>query len=86
MKIKSKYGFGDKLKDRITGYTGTVMAVAFYDTGCTHYGILPSKIKSDGDLPECQWLDETRLLPVKMNEAMKPKEEKGGPFPNPPGM
>ena len=61
MIIESKFKFGDILKDKITSYRGTVMVVAKYHTGCISYGLLTSKLKDNGEIPDRQWIDECRL-------------------------
>lgn len=86
--MKAKYDFGDLLSDLVTGYSGVVMAITFYSSGCIHYGLAGRKTKEDGTLPEWEWLDESRL---KREEAGVLKFDvsingPSGPFPNAPEM
>lgn len=60
MKQETKFDMRDTLKDQITGFTGVVVAISFYDTGCTHYG-LAAPMDKDGKVPDWEWFDETRL-------------------------
>jgi len=65
----SKFSNGDKLRDKVTGLKGIVQVVAFYATGCTHYGIQEQTVK-DGKTPDWEWFDESRV------EMVKPKAVK----------
>lgn len=61
----AKFKNGDLLKDKVTGLDGIVMVVAYYATGCIHYGIQPQKVKDDCNIPDWQWFDESRMELVK---------------------
>lgn len=50
---------GDRVKDKITGFSGIVIAKAEWITGCVRIGVLPEK--SEGSLPEPEWIDEVYL-------------------------
>ena len=86
--MKAKYDFGDSLFDVVTGYSGVVMAVTFYASGCIHYGLASRKTKEDGTLPEWEWLDESRLEKgaggvLKFDVSI---QRPSGPFQNAPEM
>lgn len=83
MKFESKFGMFDELKDKISGLSGKVVVISFYDTGCTHYGVAPTKLKSDGTIHDCSWLDESRLELIKNAERIENKESRSGPDINP---
>lgn len=51
---------GSKVKDRITGFTGTVTGVAKYLTGCHQACVVPP-LAADGAFREAQWFDLQRL-------------------------
>jgi hypothetical protein len=85
MEHVSKFSLKDILKDRITGYKGEVTSIAFYATGCTHYGISPLKLDKDGKIMDYTWLDESRLVLVK-SAVSENKEKRGGPECNPPSI
>ena len=38
--VNFKFKKGEVLKDKITGFSGVVMARCDYITGCIHYGLL----------------------------------------------
>jgi len=70
-----KFAIGAKVVDHITKFTGTIMARTQYLTGCNRYGILREKIEPTENIPDWEWLDETRLklrnvvkIIVKTNE------------------
>ncbi len=82
--MKSKFKMHQILRDKVTGFTGCVLAISFYATGCTHYGLCPRQEKKDGGIPEWEWLDESRLTPVAASSSGKSKTKRGGPSCNPP--
>ena len=45
------FQLGDKVKDKITGFEGIIVAIVHYLTGCSQYGIKPTKL-SDTDRPQ----------------------------------
>jgi hypothetical protein len=57
----AKYSNGDSLRDKVTGLEGIVMVVAYYATGCIHYGIQPRALKGDGCTHDWVWLDESQF-------------------------
>ena len=81
---KSEFAIGDLLKDRVTGYQGIVMVIAYYSTGCLHYGLCPQTIveTSEGAFrdPAWIWYDESRLelvQPCKVLISLKQRETAG---------
>jgi hypothetical protein len=63
--ITFKYEMGDVVKDRISGFKGTVIGQYVYNTGCKHYGVAPLKVSNEGKILETENLDETRLILIK---------------------
>ena len=53
-------GFGDKVKDRVSGVTGTVVATNEWWSGRSSFGIEPSELK-DGCIQDVQWIDKHRV-------------------------
>ena len=51
---------GDRVKDKVTGFTGIVIARTEWLYGCVRYGIQAEELK-DGKPLEAQWLDEKQL-------------------------
>lgn len=80
--ISFKFNMGDRVKDIVSGYTGVILAMTYYSTGCRHYGIAPEKTGKDGNIREYEWLDESRLVLVKSARERKRKPT-GGPGQNP---
>ena len=69
---KFKFANGDKVKEKITGFTGTIVGTCFYLTGCNQYLIIPRCEKSH-EKPAGHWFDEERIDLVKA-EVVKAKE------------
>jgi len=58
-----KFELGQKVEDKITGFSGIIMGRAQYLTQCNCYGILNQKLKDDTEKPkEWYWTDESRLI------------------------
>lgn len=85
---EAKFANGDLLKDVVTGLEGVVMVVAFYSTGCIHYGLQQQKVNEDGSLPDWHWLDESRLSLTTNSLVTFNTAEDGvsGPMPTGPQM
>lgn len=76
-----KFALGQIVKEKITGFTGVIMARTEHITGCTQYGILPRTTDKDGQIPSWTWLDEDRLEATgKIVEIQK--QNNGGPAPS----
>jgi hypothetical protein len=85
---EAKFTNGDLLKDKITGLEGVVMVVAFYSTGCIHYGLQPKRVNENGDIPDWTWLDESRLVMVEAEVVTFDisADSASGPMPSGPQM
>lgn len=88
--IETKFKMGDVLKDKVTGFTGAVLCISRYSTGCTHYALQAQKVGKDGKISEWENFDETRLTKTTKKsvsfdqpEEDKPKRSVGGPAPAP---
>ena len=74
----AEFGFGDVLKDKITGFEGTVTGFAAYITGCAQLLLTP-RVGGDGKYPEGTWIDVDRLEAVKKDDSgIKPNMRSGG--------
>ncbi|MGV3540698.1 MAG: hypothetical protein ACO1OQ_12870 [Rufibacter sp.] len=51
---------GQKAKDKITGFYGTITARAQYLTGCDQYALTPS-VTSENKSQPAEWFDEGRI-------------------------
>jgi hypothetical protein len=53
---------GQKVIDRITGFTGTVTGKCEYISGCSQVLVAP-RVGDDGAFKDSQWFDQQRLVP-----------------------
>lgn len=74
---------GDRVKDRITGYTGIVTCVTEYLNGCFRCGIQPEKLDKDGKVPDSRYFDIEELVVVNKGKYGLAKVKTGGPEKNP---
>ncbi len=51
---------GDRVKDRITGFAGVVVARDEWLNGCVRYGVQATGLH-DGKPVDIQWIDETQV-------------------------
>lgn len=90
--IRHKFEVGDLLTDIVTGFSGAVMGITLYATGCLHYGLQATELKVDGTPHDWQWFDQSRLkLVVKDGMGSRvlfdiPEDTTSGPMPNAPQM
>ncbi len=77
-----KFDLGDKVKDRVTGFTGIVMARTEWFNGCVRYQLQRDKIGKDGKLPDTEPFDEQQLdllVHSKIKPARETEARTGGP-------
>jgi len=73
---------GVKVKDKVTGFTGCIIARHIYITGCDVYSVSPGKMLANGDLPQVYDFDEGRLDILKggrINPETLQVKASGGP-------
>lgn len=78
----ARINLGDKARDVVTGFVGTVTGKASYLTGCDQYVLTPPA--KDGELKDAGWFDENRievLAPDTVTLTKAKKDKKGGPAP-----
>lgn len=68
---------GDKVKDKISGFTGIAVSRIEYINGCIQYGVKP-RVKKNGEMPDIQYIDEKQLSIISKKVRIK-KERTGGP-------
>ncbi len=74
----AEFGFGDILRDTITGFEGTAVGFAAYITGCAQLCLTP-KAKNDGKYPDSTWIDVDRLEMVRADDSgIVPNMRSGG--------
>lgn len=54
---------GIEVKDKITGFKGTVTGYVTYLTGCNQALVVP-KVGKDGAAKDAAWFDEQRLVQI----------------------
>ena len=76
--MKNNYIFelGDRVKDIVTGFTGVVMSRMEFLTGCSQYGISPTKLDKDGKRVDWEYFDENRLMKTGKGITLKKKNSK----------
>jgi hypothetical protein len=73
---------GQKVKDKISGFTGIATARIEYLNGCVQYCVSP-KTDKDGKRPDAEWFDDA-ILEVVSGGINIPREPDGGPIPDMP--
>jgi len=74
-----KIKLGDKAKDSITGFTGTVVGITEWIHGCRRIHLQP-KVNKEGVIPDSQNFDEPALIIVTPKVIKKRKSRRGGPL------
>jgi len=71
---------GQKAKDKITGFKGTMTGRAQYLYGCDQYCIVPA-VDKDGKIEKGEWFDEGRIEIVSTGISAEDVqvEKPGGP-------
>ncbi len=73
---------GQEVKDRVTGFTGIVVARTVWLNGCVRYEIQGS-VDKDGKVTEPQSIDEEILVETKKKNQFSVGTPSGGPCPSP---
>ena len=69
---------GTKVKCKITGFVGTVVARTEFINGCVQCSVLPKTTKKD-KFPEDMGIDEGSLEPIEKKKKVIKKKRTGGP-------
>ena len=76
--MPDEFGFGDVLKNKVTGFEGIFTGFSTYMTGCAQLFLTP-KLKKNGEYPEGTWIDIDRLEAVtKDTSGIVPNPRSGG--------
>ena len=59
-----KFSNGDQVKEKVTGFTGTITGTCYYITGCNQY-LVVAKAKDEFSEAKTSWYDEGRLTLIK---------------------
>ncbi len=71
---------GAKVKDKITGFTGIVIARTEWQSGCIRYTVQPQALNKDGTVKETVTFDEEQLATVSGGVKLAARPA-GGPKP-----
>lgn len=80
---------GDRVKDRITGYTGIAHCMTKWINGCIRFAVQPEQLDKDGKVVEDRYFDEGQLeivqkgvhkivefVPAIQTAVVEPKKER----------
>ncbi len=56
---------GDRVKDRITGYTGIAHCMTKWLNGCIRFAVQPEQLDKDGKVVDDRYFDEGQLIVIK---------------------
>ena len=72
---------GKKVRDKITGFEGTLVGEARYLYGCNQLCVAPAV--KEGNFQESRWFDDGRLYEIgegfDANDVKSPSNKPGGP-------
>ncbi len=57
---------GQRVRDKITGFTGVAVSRCEYLNGCIQYSVQPP-VDEKNLIPKDQWIDEQQLIKTEMN-------------------
>lgn len=77
-----KFNFGDKVKDRVSGFTGIVIARYEWMNGCIRYEVQPDKLKDSKPIDPLSF-DVGQLDLVKAGVVSVVSAPTGGPMKSP---
>jgi len=79
MDKERKIELGDRVKDKVSGYIGVVVAVTIWLNGCARMGIQAETVKKDEQPQDVVWIDEFQLKLVRKAIVKTVSRETGGP-------
>jgi hypothetical protein len=80
MKTRSfEFENGELVREKITGFEGTITGTVFYITGCNQY-LVSAASKNSTSTPKAIWYDEGRLERVKTSGDPIVVENKVGDY------
>lgn len=80
-----RFNNGDRVRDRISGFTGIVTGRTDFLNGCIRYAVTPEKVKT-GQTHEPTWFDEQQLELKKAGAIKVVPLRAGGPRPDAPRL
>lgn len=75
---------GDRVVDRVTGWSGIITGRLEYLNGCRQFLVKPEHLDKDGKMVDGIWLDEQYLMVLDKGVlpdpfAVSPDVQRGGP-------
>lgn len=61
----SSIELGDRVEDRISKFSGVVIAKSEYLNGCRRFAVQPEKLTKEGAMSKDEWFDEPSLVLIK---------------------
>ena len=55
------FAFGQKVKEKFTGFVGVIVAVTSYATGYNRYAVQGTQVDRSGMPVDWRWIDDTQL-------------------------
>jgi hypothetical protein len=84
-KVEFSFDLGSVVKEKVTGLVGVVMSQTVYFTGCKHYGVQQQSLTADGKMKDWEYIDESRLIPMREGRVLSELETStSAPGNNPP--
>lgn len=77
-----KVNLGDKARDSITGFTGIVVAITQWISGCARVTLQPDCLDKDGKPFAGETFDEDLIVLVKAKKVAEGQHATGGPRPD----
>jgi len=68
---------GNKVKDKVTGFTGIAITKCIFLNGCIQFALQP-KANKDGEVPKSRWVDIQQLEYIEMGMEGETKPTGGG--------
>ena len=82
--LQAAFAMGDRVRDRISGWTGIVIGCTHWLNGCIRYGVQKEKLQpKEGKFEDVPWFDEQQLELVKRGAFNAETKPTGGPRNNP---
>jgi hypothetical protein len=78
--VEYKIPQGSHVRDKVTGFTGTVVVQSFYLNKCIRYGVQPKVSEKEPEkIPEVIMFDEAQLVVLEEAQQEPPLRKTGGP-------
>jgi heat shock protein HspQ len=79
-----KFENGQQVRDKVTGFVGTIVVQSFYLNKCLRYGVQPKVSEKEPEkVPETIMFDEDQLELLDAPAVEMPRKKTGGPFDQP---